>query len=206
MGKAIGSIAALSLSMALGSCVAVWGDSHKITHKDGSSVTIEFDPSYTGDDEMQVLANSECGEYGKAVLQSAKRTIAGIDMRNYKCERGSDVQKPAIALLRESLDRFRAKDWAGADDLASKAIARGSLTVNQAAAAHTIRSFCRFAAGRLNDAIADANRAVQLKPDFKAAVALRETLLQVRSAQQATPRQPRPRPADDEIQPPIIQF
>ena len=199
--------AAAVLSVGLGGCVAAWGDSHKITHKDETSITIEFDRMFTNDDEMQVLADSHCGPRGgKAALQSDRRTIGGIDIRNYRCEAVSEAEKPPIELLRESLNRFRAKDWAGAEALASQAIAQGSLTVNQAAAAHTLRGFCRFATGRLNEALADLNRAIQLRPDFKPALDLREAMLRIRHAQQAAPRRPAPDQPDSELRPPVIQF
>jgi hypothetical protein len=204
MGSKRGLAAAAVLSVGLGGCVAAWGDSHKITRKDEASITIEFDPMFTNDDEMLVLADSHCGPRGgKAALLSERKTIGGIDVRNYKCEPVADAEKPPIELLREALNRFRAKDWAGAEDLASKALAQGSLSVNQAAAAHTLRGFCRFAAGRLNEALADLNRAVQLRPDFTAAVEFREALLRVSRARQ---RAPGPRSADEVLQPPIIQF
>jgi hypothetical protein len=200
------ALAAALLASGLGGCVAVWGDGHKVTHKDSHSIVVESDPSYAGPGQIDLIAEQHCqGNGARATLQSEKRTVLGIDVRRYHCSPVSSPARSAVALLRESLQRFQARDWAQAADRASAAIDAGSLTVTQASAAHTIRGYCRLVQGRIGDARADIDRALQLRPDFKPALQLKALLEDASRGQRRAPRPPRARD-DDELQPPIIQF
>jgi hypothetical protein len=202
-----GALAAASVAAGLSGCVAVWGDSHKITHKDAFSITIESDPGHAGPQQIQSIAEQHCAANrgGRATLHSERRTIAGIDIRRYQCNPILEWRREALSVLRQSLDRFQARDWARAADLASAAINTGSLTDPQKAAAYTIRGFCRLVQRRFDEARADTESAIELQPDFKPALQLRALVQETRSARRSAPRPPRSR-GEEELQPPIIQF
>lgn len=207
MGSKTGLVAATVLSVGLGGCVAVWGDSHKVTHKDDNSIVVEADPSFASRADVETIADNHCKSHGgKAVKQSERQTIGGIFVLRFQCDRTAVEQKEAVMLLRRAVGRFSVRDWASAADLATKALAFSSLSDNQVAAAYTLRGYCQFALGRLSAAIADLDRALERSPDLIAAVRMREALLRVSRAQQRPPGQSGPRPADEELQPPIIQF
>jgi tetratricopeptide (TPR) repeat protein len=207
MGSKRSLAAAAVLSVGLGGCVAVWGGSHNVTHKDDTSIVIESDPSSASAEDLRAVANDHCKlRGGEAVLQSARRSIAGIDTRRFRCDRTAAEHKEAVMLLRRAVGRFSAREWASAADLATKALAFTSLSDNQVAAAYMLRGYCQFALGRLSAAIADLDRALEKSPDLIAAIRLREALLRAGKTQQRPPRQSGPQPADEEPRPPVIQF
>jgi hypothetical protein len=201
------TLPAALLAASLGGCVAVWGDSHKVTHKDESSITIESDPGHASPQQIESIAERHCDTNGgaHAMLQSERRTIGGIDIRRYQCNPIVKWRREALSVLRHSLERFQARDWTRAADFATAAINTGSLTDRQKAAAYTIRGFCRLVQRRLNEAQADTASAIELQPDFKPALQLRALVQETRSARRSAPRPPRSR-GDEELQPPIIQF
>jgi hypothetical protein len=207
MGSKRGLAAAAAVSVGLGGCVAVWGAGHKVTHKDDSSIVVEADPSFTSGAELETIAENHCKPRGgKAVKESERMTIGGINVVRFNCDRTAVEQKEAVMLLRRAVGRFSVRDWASAADLATKALASTSLSDNQVAAAYMIRGYCQFALGRLSAAIADLDSALERSPDLIAAIRLREALVRVSKARQRPPSQSGPRPADEEPRPPVIQF
>lgn len=80
-------ISLVVLTLFLGGCVVVWGQSYNVAMSNSRSVVIEYDRMVANMPAMLQAAQAECDKHRKdAVLDSVSGGNIGIRVNTYRCE------------------------------------------------------------------------------------------------------------------------
>lgn len=82
------ALISLFFLVALTSCVAVWGEAHKVVESDTNGIKIQYDSALTSTARASFLAKEHCQKYGKiAEPINAKMPglLFGIIEESYLC-------------------------------------------------------------------------------------------------------------------------
>lgn len=87
------------MAFALGGCVAVWGEAHKIVSADSNGMRIRYDSSLTSSARTSAIAREHCKKFGKIaepVDAEMPGALFGIIEETYECkvpESSTDTKK-----------------------------------------------------------------------------------------------------------------
>jgi hypothetical protein len=76
------------LCSGLSACAAVWGAPHKVVFESESSITVNYDPTFTNWGEVQNVAQAHCDKYGKDAVPDKRSTSDwGVTTQAYNCKK-----------------------------------------------------------------------------------------------------------------------
>lgn len=81
-------IIALALALTCSGCVAVWGQSYKITVQDSNNITIRYDTALTSSPSIQKIAKTHCNQFNKSIeilYSKMPGFLLGIIEESYSC-------------------------------------------------------------------------------------------------------------------------